>query len=178
MRKLLMPVVLATIGCQAIEGPAGPPGPQGPQGKQGPAGPAGKDAVQVQVPHLIVAATGEDLGVYVTRNIAYSAALKATVSYDRADGTVLFAEADCKGDAATQGMVTMQNAYFVIPLRGTLGTMPVQQLSKFRPKSYVTSIQSTCINMESPNDVMAVPLTDSKVPARTYYATELTIELR
>lgn len=174
MRKLLCCLALV-VGCSP--GPEGSPGPQGEKGDPGPMGEVGRDGVTPKIPHLLVAATGEDLGVYVDRSMAWSEKLKAVVDYRRTSETVLFAEADCKGAMATQGAL-LHGVYFVAPARGTLVTA-VGLPAKFQSASRIDAITpEACTRFDRPVEQFARALMDSGMPARTYRSEELAIELR
>lgn len=105
--RIPIAISVLLLGCSP-----GPVGPQGPAGPPGPVGAAG-DAVMLlalaqrvaelearpraKVPHLVHAETGEDFGVMLDWQTVWNEGIGAPVVV--ASAGVLFADADCKGEA-------------------------------------------------------------------------------
>ena len=65
------------MGLQGPTGERGPAGDVGPPGEAGPKGDPGPAGGAVKLPHLVVVATGEDLGQVIGPDTVYNVALKA-----------------------------------------------------------------------------------------------------
>jgi hypothetical protein len=89
-----------TMGTMGVQGEQGPPGTNGatgatgPAGAQGPVGPQGPAGI-AQLPHLIVAATGEDLGPMTNDGCSFNPALKAETCYT---SSFYFEQQACAGN--------------------------------------------------------------------------------
>lgn len=173
MTRYLLAALLCTA-CTTADGPA-LVGPQGPAGAQGPKGDKGDPAPAAKQLHLIVADTGEDLGLYLGPSMAYSERLGGIVYYGTVVG-VAYPEPDCKGPPLMHSQSYRRNTYFAGP--GMTYIRAVGPSAKFPQKSWAEPIDGkfTCHNV--PADVMAAPFSDSGAIARLYRADELDIELR
>lgn len=170
--RYLFPLALLCASCNPQSGPAGPPGPQGDPGPPGMQGPAGKDGASAKQLHLVVEATGEDLGLFVATNsaVAYNVKIGA-VAYYSAQAQFLYPSADCKG-APMLAASALQRPYAVVGPATMLVVTDKPQ--KMRRLSSLAA--GNCINAEIEQD--AVPFSDTGVPGKIYAPGDLIVELR
>lgn len=117
----------AIAGCRGDAGPPGSQGPQGPAGIQGQQGMPGKDAPGIKQPHLVLAATGEDLGISAGGTLAYTADGEHLVDYATV-ATVGFESSDCTGTGYVSIPSGMLENQFLIGPNATLLSIDVSRL--------------------------------------------------
>jgi len=171
MRSIILALSLAA--CQTADPAAGLVGPPGPQGEKGDPGPAGKDASPAKVLHLVVADTGDDLGVMIDLGIAYRADIASVVWY-KGPSSMAYADADCRGTARMAAPPTgLANAVFIGPANTLI--KPRGGPMQFHYRSLL--ISAKCTNSEG--DFGSVrEFDDMGIAARVYDASELVVELR
>ena len=170
-----LPLLLCLAACQPVEGPPGPQGPSGEPGSPGPMGAPGKDGTGKQL-HLIVADTGEDLGILVSPGgMAYNERVGAVVHYAVA-GHLLYQDSDCRGPAM---LAHGSNALQRIAVPGPTGTL-LQVMGKpsMMHRRSILVRAGECVNAD--REQAAVPFADTGVPMpiRTFADGDLLVELR
>ncbi len=175
MRKAAL-LLLGLAACQTADGAAGLFGPAGPAGEQGPKGDKGDPGPGTKQLHLIVADTGEDLGILITLGLAYNEKAGGVAHYG-ARAQLLYADSDCKGAAM---MVDPGPGWLRILRPGPQGTLlrAAGPAMAMRRKSTRISDKdgNRCINAEA--DQPAISFVDTGIAANVYGADELDAELR
>lgn len=164
-------VLLGACGGGGSPGQPGPAGPMGLQGIPGPAGPAAK------VPHLVVAATGEDLGFAMGLSAAYSPAHSLVIEYVYAP-TFYYEDDRCAGAPHLPG-TGGQNRSVAVIREGTLLVVDGPPLD-VRFLSFREDAANAKCEQLSPTDPTRrmQRMMDSKIATQRRSLSELAIELR
>ena len=178
---------ILVAGCSGAAGPPGERGPQGepgfpgltgergPQGEQGPPGDKGDKgdpgpAGGAKVPHLVVDATGEDLGVYLGTNTALRVVAPIGV-LSTAISALYYEDANCQGipymppNNVTNTLINGPNNHI---WRSTGVRQPRNVAA--------TDIGNGCVVGGSTRDLFEAQ--DTGVPAKIFTTAELRVELR
>ena len=159
------------MGAMGLPGPMGATGPTGASGAQGPAGPPGPNGT-VMIPHLIVSATGEDLGPVVNDGCAYQ--LNAETCYT---ATFYFDQQGCAGNRFVYGWAHAQAKY--VDSTGVVFTTGAQPPALVGTASYM-GIQPTgpqpCANGASSQPAKLLVATGEQVIPHGQW--EFAVELR
>lgn len=184
---VLLSVVVLSSACQGPKGEPGPAGPPGPTGLTGATGPKSegvdvpalmarvdmleKKLAATKVPHLIVKATGEDLGPSLGGFCFYSAKLDGEICLPRTV-SVYFSGDKCTGKPFIRATATRQSALYA-----GIATYLRPMISEAREmtRSYIDQ-SGACI--ESPEDKQMIPLVDTGVPLFRYQLSDVEITLR
>lgn len=168
-----LPLLFCLSACQAADGAAGLVGPPGPAGEQGLKGDKGDPAPAAKQLHLIVADTGEDLGLFFGQSaVAYSEKVGAVVYYTGA-AQLLYPSADCKGAPVMAHGGPLLRPY---ALRGPDGTLYRVDARPSKMQRLSTLVNGQCVNAEVNQD--ATPFQDTGVAVQKFAGDEFAVELR
>lgn len=160
---LLSVVFLSVAACQGPRGEPGPAGPPGPVGLTGATGPKSegvdvpalmarvdmleKKLAAAKVPHLVVIASGEDLGPALGADCAFSAKFGGEVCFTSRSVAIEFDRPDCAGTAFTNpGFVRSASARLI-------GIDRIYKTESIRKSS--VNIQSRAYDGKCANDAYA-----------------------
>lgn len=187
--RWMLTVCLLTACSSGAEGPQGPKGDVGPvgygfagdrgvqgakgdTGDPGPAGPAGPGA---KLPHLVVDATGQDLGIMITDRLVYDAAMNGVIAYNPVDSiAIAYDQVKCIG-AAKIGTNMLFNQLAIGPNLSLLRPDWTKVTPQWTAQSY-KSRGGMCV--DTPNQFDAVEFVDTKIAVVTHLPNELRVELR
>jgi hypothetical protein len=126
-----------------------------------------------KVPHLVVKATGEDLGPFIGWGSAYSAELGA---YYRITGRalVVYTGAGCTGDELAYAGGGIPKGTHLVTSLGTIGTTS-EEPAGVAFKSFFE--EGTCYDYRNPETMDAFKFINTGIAARTYTSRDLEVRL-
>ncbi len=175
-------LVVGLIGCKGEKGDPGGAGVQGAPGEKGATGATGttgKDGVGTKTTHVVVTATGEDLGYPVgSGNEVFSPSFGGVLRFDYVSA-VLFAQADCMGPGLLQGANSLSwaNRMWISP---SLTVLKVTgPLTTIQEVSWIERVADKVVCHSVPaSSSGGYPFQDTGMSVELHQPSELTIELR
>lgn len=170
--------VRGPMGLQGPAGERGPAGDVGPPGEAGPKGDPGPAGGAVKTPHLVVVATGEDLGQVIGPDTVYNVAIGAEVSVTSVGEFILFEKRDCDAGGKSKLVATGHVGIARLTNRNTF----VRTNAKAAPFEYWSNRgpNGQCENVldVAPRQMMAADFEERPAPFGPFNPHDLRVELR